>query len=118
MLAVLGHAALILVGYAVLDDLGWLAELGVLMDEYEDMTTAVVAVGILVAIGLLAIRAVRTVLPYELWKFLHLLHVPRLVARRTGISSPTGSSCSARGWPATTGSASTWRRSSASPGAG
>ena len=42
------------------------------MNEYEDMTSAVVAVGILVGIGLLAIRAVRTVMPYELWKFLHL----------------------------------------------
>ena len=72
MVAILGHAALILVGYAALDDLPWLTELNVLMNEYEDMTSAVVAVGILVGIGLLAIRAVRTVMPYELWKFLHL----------------------------------------------
>ncbi len=42
------------------------------MVEYEDMTSAVVAVCILVAVGLLAIRAIRTVLPYELWRFLHL----------------------------------------------
>jgi predicted ferric reductase len=72
VVAILGHAALILVGYAVLDDLSWLRELNVLMSEYQDMTSAVVAVGILVGVGLLAIRAVRTVMPYELWKFLHL----------------------------------------------
>jgi len=72
VVAILGHAALILVGYAALDDLPLLRELDVLMSEYQDMTSAVVAVGILVGIGLLAIRAVRTVMPYELWKFLHL----------------------------------------------
>jgi len=72
VVAILGHAALILVGYAALDDLPILNELNVLMNEYEDMTSAIVAVGILVGIGLLAIRAVRTVMPYELWKFLHL----------------------------------------------
>jgi len=72
VVAILGHAALILVGYAALDDLPFPQELNVLMTEYEDMTSAIVAVGILVGIGLLAIRAVRTVMPYELWKFLHL----------------------------------------------
>src|SRR5215831_19216751 len=44
VLAILGHAALILVGYAALDDLPWLRELHVLMTEYEDMTSAIVAV--------------------------------------------------------------------------
>jgi predicted ferric reductase len=41
------------------------------MAEYEDMTSAVVATAILVAVGLLAVRAVRAALPYELWKVLH-----------------------------------------------
>src|SRR4051794_2408767 len=72
VVTVLAHAALILLGYAVLDDVAWLRELGVLMDEYEDMTSAVVAVAILVGIGLLAIRAIRAAMPYELWKLLHL----------------------------------------------
>ena len=72
VVTVLAHASLILVGYAVLDDVAWLRELGVLMNEYEDMTSAVVAVCLLVGIGLLAIRGIRAALPYELWKLLHL----------------------------------------------
>ena len=36
------------------------------------MISAFVATGILVGIGLLAIRAVRTIMPYELWYYLHL----------------------------------------------
>jgi predicted ferric reductase len=71
LVTVLAHSALILVGYSILDELSLLDELNVLMAEYEDMTSAVVAVCILVAVGLLAVRAIRTVLPYELWKLLH-----------------------------------------------
>lgn len=72
LLTVLTHAALAIVGYSTLDRISYYAELRVLMTEYEDLTSAVVATGILIAIALLAIRAVKHVLPYELWKFLHL----------------------------------------------
>ena len=72
LLATLTHASLILVGYSILDNVSLLGELGVLMDEYEDMTSAVVATCILIAVGVLAVRTMRRALPYELWKFLHL----------------------------------------------
>lgn len=71
LLTVLAHAALILVGYALLDRISLFAEVGVLLAEYEDMTSAVVATVILVAVGLLAVRTVRAAVPYELWKVLH-----------------------------------------------
>ena len=71
LLTVAAHTALILVGYSILDNLPLVGELTVLMDQYEDMTSAIVAACILVAIALLAIRGIRTVLPYELWKLLH-----------------------------------------------
>jgi predicted ferric reductase len=44
-----------------------------MLTTYEDMISAFVATGILVGVGLLALRSVRAVLPYELWHFLHLL---------------------------------------------
>lgn len=71
LLTVLTHAALILVGYTVLDRTNPVAEVGILLSEYEDLTSAVVATAILVAVGLLAVRAVRAALPYELWRLLH-----------------------------------------------
>ncbi len=72
LLCVLAHSALILVGYSILDKASLLGELNVLMDEYEDMTSAIVAAAILVAIALLAIRGIKNLLPYEVWKALHL----------------------------------------------
>jgi predicted ferric reductase len=72
LVTVLAHAALILVGYAIVDRTGLFAELNTLMTEYEDMTSAVVATVLLVLVGLLAVRTVRAVMPYELWKLLHL----------------------------------------------
>jgi predicted ferric reductase len=71
LVTVLAHAATILVGYAMLDRTNLFDELGVLMTEYEDMTSAVVATAVLVAVGLMAVRTVRAAMPYELWKFLH-----------------------------------------------
>ncbi len=71
LVTVLAHAALILVGYAIVDRINLFDELDILLAEYEDMTSAVAATGILVAVGLLAVRTVRAAMPYELWKLLH-----------------------------------------------
>lgn len=71
LVAVLAHVALTVVGYALVDRTTLAGEITVLLTEYEDMTSAVVATGILIAVGLLAVRVVRAVLPYELWKLLH-----------------------------------------------
>jgi predicted ferric reductase len=72
VLAILGHAALITVGYSMVDDSSILHELWVFVYQYDDMVTAMIAAGMIVCIGLLSIRALRRALPYELWYFLHL----------------------------------------------
>jgi predicted ferric reductase len=72
LVTILAHSALITIGYAKLDQLTFLNEIWLFWHQYEDMITAFVATGILVAIGLLSIRGLRRVLPYELWYFLHL----------------------------------------------
>ncbi|GAA1568668.1 ferredoxin reductase family protein [Dactylosporangium maewongense] len=72
LIMILAHAALITVGYAYADRVGFVSELGTILTEYEDMVTAFLAAGMLVCIGLLSIRGLRRALPYELWYFLHL----------------------------------------------
>lgn len=71
LVSVLAHAALTVVGYALVDRATLASEVVVLLSDYEDMASALVATGILIAVGLLAVRGVRAVLPYELWKLLH-----------------------------------------------
>lgn len=62
-MAELAHVTLIVLGYA-----DW----SLLLTRTPDIVSAFVATGILVAIGVLAIRAVRRVLPYAAWYLLHL----------------------------------------------
>jgi predicted ferric reductase len=71
LVTVLAHAALILIGYAIVDRTNLFAEIPTLLSDYEDMISAVVATVILVAVGVLAVRSVRAAMPYELWKVLH-----------------------------------------------
>ena len=72
VVAVAAHAVTLVVGYSLLDGVGPLAELRILMSEYEDMTSAVVAAVVLFVVALLAIRVVRLRMRYEVWKFFHL----------------------------------------------
>jgi predicted ferric reductase len=69
---ILAHVGLIAVGYSWLGQQSVVSGTWSLITEYEDMVSATVATGILIAISLLAIRAVRRVMPYELWYYLHL----------------------------------------------
>src|SRR5258705_612239 len=69
---VLLHAALIIVGYASASGETWTDETTTMLMSFEDMISAFVATGILVGVGLLAIRGIRALMPYELWHFLHL----------------------------------------------
>lgn len=69
---VLLHVATITVGYAGMDDSSVLHEAWTILTTYEDLISAFVATGILVGVGALAFRAVRAIMPYELWYFLHL----------------------------------------------
>ncbi|WP_320066829.1 ferredoxin reductase family protein [Micromonospora sp. RTGN7] len=72
LVAVLAHLSLIVVGYAASGRRSVLGQAGELLRDYEDMVAAFCAAGILVLVGLTSIRAIRTVLPYELWHHLHL----------------------------------------------
>ncbi|WP_090790160.1 ferredoxin reductase family protein [Asanoa ishikariensis] len=72
IVAVLGHMALILVGYGALDGFNPLVEARVLITGVPDMLTAFLSAGILTAVGLFSIRAVRNAMPYELWRWLHM----------------------------------------------
>jgi len=73
VIMVLAHAVLITLGLASMDEESVLHETWMLLTLYEDMISAFVATGLLVGIGLLAIRTVRAILPYEVWYFLHLV---------------------------------------------
>ncbi|MGY0005352.1 ferredoxin reductase family protein [Micromonospora sp. I033] len=72
LVAVLAHLALLVVGYARLERNSVLGQVGALLTHYEDMVSAFVAAGIMVAVGCTAVRGVRRRLPYELWYHLHL----------------------------------------------
>ncbi|NES29327.1 oxidoreductase [Micromonospora terminaliae] len=72
LVAVLAHLALLVVGYARMEKNSILGQVGALLTHYEDMVSAFVAAGIMVAVGLTAVRGVRRRLPYELWHHLHL----------------------------------------------
>ncbi|MFF5171873.1 ferric reductase-like transmembrane domain-containing protein [Micromonospora sp. NPDC000089] len=72
LVAVLAHLSLIVVAYAGVEGNSVPGEVGVLLRDYEDMVSAFVAAGIMLLVGLTAIRAIRRVLPYELWYHLHL----------------------------------------------
>jgi predicted ferric reductase len=69
---VLTHASLLIVGYSATDGSSLYAETKTVITGYPDMISALVATGILVGVALLAIRAVRTAMPYELWYYLHM----------------------------------------------
>jgi predicted ferric reductase len=72
MVTVLAHLVLITLGYAADNHRSVVKETWSLLTTTEDMISAFIATGILVAIGVLAIRGIRRVLPYELWYYLHL----------------------------------------------
>ena len=72
LVLVLAHVALTIVGYAHSDDVSIVVETTTMLRTYEDMISAFVASGILVGIGLLAVRSIRTRMPYELWYYLHV----------------------------------------------
>jgi predicted ferric reductase len=72
VVAVLGHAALILLGYARLDRVSLFAEAKLLLATYDDMLSAFVAASLVAVVGLFAVRSARTAMPYEIWKWLHL----------------------------------------------
>ncbi len=68
---VLAHVVLIVTGYAGQAHATLTATTRTLLTQTEDIISAVVATGILFAIGIMAIRALRRLLRYEIWYYLH-----------------------------------------------
>ncbi|WP_239075520.1 ferredoxin reductase family protein [Planosporangium flavigriseum] len=66
------HAVLTIFGYAAAANVSAGRETWTMLTTYEDMISAFVATGVLVAIGALSIRAIRRRMPYELWYYVHL----------------------------------------------
>jgi predicted ferric reductase len=72
VVVVLGHAVLIVMGYAAAEHASLAHETWSMLTTYRDMISAFIATGILVAVGVLAIRAIRRRIRYEVWYYLHL----------------------------------------------
>jgi predicted ferric reductase len=72
LVVVLAHVALITFGYAGESGVSVFAQTGDLWSHYPAMISAYVATGILVLVGVLAIRSIRRRMPYELWYYVHL----------------------------------------------
>ena len=72
LVTVLAHAALITVGYASAANTSVTHQTWAILTTYQDMISAFVATGVLVAVGVLAIRWIRRRVRYEIWYYLHL----------------------------------------------
>jgi predicted ferric reductase len=72
VVVVLAHAVLTVMGYAAAADTSLAHETWSMLTTYRDMISAFIATGILVAVGVLAIRAIRRRIRYEIWYYLHL----------------------------------------------
>jgi len=73
VLGLVAHATFVLVGYAVLDNVGIFGEFGYLWGESSDFVLAVVGMGALFAVAFTSFAVVRKLLPYEAWHVVHLL---------------------------------------------
>ncbi len=66
------HALFITVGYAQAARAGLGRQVGVLLTRYPDVLIATIGLGIMCAIGIISIRAIRRRLPRETWWLIHL----------------------------------------------
>ncbi len=66
------HAVFITIGYAQASRTGFWHEIGKLVDSYPDLLAATVGLGLMVAIGIASIRAIRNRMRRETWWVLHL----------------------------------------------
>ncbi|MFL6240165.1 MAG: ferric reductase-like transmembrane domain-containing protein [Actinomycetes bacterium] len=65
------HAALIIWGYAVTAHTNVVSQTKALIVSYPDVLMATAALGLLIGVGIVSARAVRTRLSYETWHYLH-----------------------------------------------
>jgi predicted ferric reductase len=73
------HAVLLTFAYAESAKTGVFSEVGVLLNTFPNMVTATVALAIMVLIGVISIRAIRTRIPRERWWLMHLLMYAALI---------------------------------------
>jgi predicted ferric reductase len=66
------HAVFLIYGYAAEEQKSAAGETWLMLRTYPAMISAFIATGILVGVGVLAIRSVRRRMPYEVWYYLHL----------------------------------------------
>jgi predicted ferric reductase len=69
---ILGHIALVTVGYALTARVGLLPELWQLVWTYPGVLLATAAAGLLTAVAVLSVKAARRRLRYESWHLIHL----------------------------------------------
>lgn len=69
---ILGHAALLLIGYGMSSGFNPIAEIGPMM-ALPDMLTAIVGTVLLLTVVVTSLVAVRRKFPYEFWHVIHLL---------------------------------------------
>ncbi len=79
ILLIAAHAVLLTFAYAESAHQGAWAEFGTLLRTFPNMVTATVALGIMLLIGLVSIRQIRTRIPRERWWLLHLLMYAALI---------------------------------------
>jgi predicted ferric reductase len=66
------HALFLILGYAAAARTGTWHEAGTLITRYPDAAIATIALGIMCAIGIISVRAIRRRLPRETWWLIHL----------------------------------------------
>jgi predicted ferric reductase len=69
---IVAHAVLLTVGYAQAARTGVWHEFGVLLGQFPDVLAATVGFAMMVAIGVVSIRAIRSRIPRERWWAMHL----------------------------------------------
>ena len=79
ILLISAHAVLLTMAYAQAAKKGLWSEAGVIVNTFPSMVTATVALGIMVLIGVVSMRQIRTRIPRERWWLLHLLMYAALV---------------------------------------
>lgn len=67
------HAVFLTLAYAEVAKRGVLGEAAVIINTFPSMVTATVALGIMIAVGLVSVRQVRERVPRESWWLFHLL---------------------------------------------
>jgi predicted ferric reductase len=80
VLLVPAHAVLLIFGYRAGSKTSPLDETWLVLTTMKDMVSAFVATGVLVVAGILAIRAIRRRMPYELFHLLHMSMYAVLIA--------------------------------------